>query len=138
MAPPAEASTQCGMEEPAETSAPSRRGKGKERERDGERERETEQERERQIDIKRERDKERKRTDRQRERESVRDRGDEQTVSLKQQGPSHSLTSTMASPEALAAFPFVVRERGVESGTFAGTCRAARLAFRRWWLTLAR
>jgi hypothetical protein len=104
------------------------------------RERETEQERERQIDIKRERDKERKRTDRQteRERESVRDRGDEQTVSLKQQGPSHSLTSTMASPEALAAFPFVVRERGVESGTFAGTCRAARLAFRRWWLTLAR
>ena len=53
-------------------------------------------------------------------------------------GPSHSLTATMASPEALATFPFVVRERGVESGTFAGTCRAARLAFRRWWPTLAR
>ena len=37
--PPTKASTQFGMEEPAETSAPSRRGKGKERERDGERER---------------------------------------------------------------------------------------------------
>ena len=98
--------------------------------------------------------------ERERERESVRYRRTEGTEGTKEgtegtkklcrvsstaaqvpsndSGPTDNLTSAMASLEALAALPFVVRERGVESATFAGTCRAARLAFRRWWPTLAR